>query len=63
VAEVKLDPMRETADIDESNNTWPKEIVQTKFQVQGAQQGGRNQPQPITRCRKQKRRRKRFSPL
>ena len=33
VATVKLDPMRETADIDESNNSWPKEIVQSKFQV------------------------------
>jgi hypothetical protein len=48
VASVKLDPMRETADIDETNNTWPKEIVQTKFQVFKTTQqgGGRNQAQP-----------------
>lgn len=61
VAEVKLDPMRETADIDESNNTWPKEIVQTKFQVfKAAQQGGRNQPQPNNPMQKAEEKRKAF---
>ena len=43
VATVKLDPMRETADIDESNNSWPKEIVQSKFQVFKAKQTARGQ--------------------
>ncbi|MGB8191096.1 MAG: M1 family metallopeptidase [Chitinophagaceae bacterium] len=43
VATVKLDPMRETADIDESNNAWPKEITQSKFQVFKAQQTVRGQ--------------------
>ena len=28
---IKLDPMRETADIDESNNSWPNVTVPTKF--------------------------------
>ncbi len=28
---IKLDPMRETADIDESNNNWPSVTVPTKF--------------------------------
>ena len=61
VAEVKLDPMRETADIDESNNTWPKEIVQTKFQVfKAAQQGGRNQPQPNNPMQKAEEKKKAF---
>jgi len=61
VTEVKLDPMRETADIDESNNKWPKEIVQTKFQVfKSNQQGGRNQPQPNNPMQKAEEKRKAF---
>jgi hypothetical protein len=43
VASVKLDPMRETADIDESNNAWPKDIVQSKFQIFKAKQAIRGQ--------------------
>ncbi len=46
VASVKLDPMRETADIDESNNTWGTIAEPSKFQVfkqkQGVQQQGIN---------------------
>ena len=38
VASIKLDPMRETADIDESNNSWPKAPVQSKLQVFKARQ-------------------------
>jgi hypothetical protein len=38
VSSVKLDPNRETADIDESNNSWPKVPEQTKFQVYKAKQ-------------------------
>ena len=61
VATVKLDPMRETADIDEANNTWPKEIVQTKFQVfKTTQQGGRNQPQPNNPMQKAEEKKKAF---
>ncbi len=33
VTAIRLDPMRETADIDESNNKWPKVPELTKFQV------------------------------
>jgi Peptidase family M1 domain len=33
VTSIKLDPMRETADIDESNNTWPKVEQPTAFQI------------------------------
>src|SRR6185369_15242356 len=34
VASIKLDPMRETADIDESNNSWPTvNSTPTKFQL------------------------------
>ena len=38
VSSVKLDPNRETADIDESNNSWPKVPEQTKFQIYKARQ-------------------------
>jgi hypothetical protein len=38
VASIKLDPMRETADIDESNNSWPKVETQTAFQIFKAKQ-------------------------
>jgi hypothetical protein len=33
VASIKLDPMRETADIDESNNTWGGKSQPSKFQL------------------------------
>ena len=33
VASIKLDPMRETADIDETNNYWGKMPEPSKFQV------------------------------
>jgi hypothetical protein len=33
VASIKLDPMRETADIDETNNSWPRISEPTKFEI------------------------------
>lgn len=33
VASIKLDPMRETADIDETNNTWGSGAAPSKFQL------------------------------
>jgi hypothetical protein len=33
VASIKLDPMRETADINESNNVWPAVEIPSKFQL------------------------------
>jgi peptidase M1-like protein len=38
VASIKLDPNRETADIDESNNSWPVVQTESKFQVFKARQ-------------------------
>jgi Peptidase family M1 domain len=40
VVSVKLDPMRETADINEKNNTWPVSDVPSKFQLFKARGGG-----------------------
>ena len=31
IVSIKVDPDLETADIDTSNNSWPKEITQSKF--------------------------------
>ncbi|MCW3467517.1 M1 family metallopeptidase [Chitinophaga nivalis] len=33
VATVKLDPLRETADIDENNNSWPREAAPSRFEL------------------------------
>lgn len=33
VSSIKLDPLKETADIDESNNNWPKISTPSKFQL------------------------------
>ena len=38
VQSIKLDPNRETADIDESNNSWPTVTTESKFQVFKAKQ-------------------------
>ena len=41
VASIKLDPMRETADINEGNNTWGSATAEpTRFQVYKQKQGG-----------------------
>jgi hypothetical protein len=45
VESIKLDPMRETADIDETNNSWPKIPELTKFEVfKARQQTARSTP-------------------
>jgi len=33
VASIRLDPYRETADIDELNNSWPRQAVPSKFEL------------------------------
>lgn len=38
---IKLDPMRETADIDEANNTWPVSEVPSRFQIFKSKNMGR----------------------
>jgi len=46
VASVRLDPMRETADIDETNNSWGAMPTATKFQLFKARQLPRGQTPP-----------------
>jgi hypothetical protein len=43
VSGIKLDPMRETADIDETNNNWPVKEMPTKFEIYKATQMSRGQ--------------------
>jgi hypothetical protein len=40
---IKLDPMRETADIDESNNSWPNVAEPSKFTLFKTKSVGRGQ--------------------
>jgi hypothetical protein len=56
VAGIKLDPMRETADIDESNNSWGNvQQEPSKFAVFKAKQGAaRGQSQGINPMQKAK---------
>jgi hypothetical protein len=41
VVAIKLDPLRETGDIDESNNSWPRVAAPTRFEMFKLQQGVR----------------------
>ena len=58
VASIKLDPMRETADIDEGNNSWGNSSAQpTKLQVFKARQQARGQstgPNPMQAAQEKK---------
>ncbi len=40
VASIKLDPLRETADINENNNLWPAFTTPSKFQLYKSRTGG-----------------------
>lgn len=41
VKSILLDPFKETADIDEENNSWPKTITKSRFEVYKAKRGSR----------------------
>jgi len=62
VASIKLDPMRETADIDETNNSWPTvNATPTKFQLfKMKQQNFRNPQQGINPMQKSAEKKKGF---
>ncbi|ULQ53653.1 M1 family metallopeptidase [Flavihumibacter fluvii] len=52
VKSIKLDPMRETADINENNNTWGTISEPSKFQLYKLKQGARGQSTGITPMQK-----------
>ncbi len=61
VASIKLDPMRETADIDESNNTWGSVAQEpSRFQVFKMKQAARGQSQGTNPMQKAEEKRKAF---
>ncbi|MCG9911325.1 MAG: M1 family metallopeptidase [Flavobacteriales bacterium] len=41
VVNIQVDPYRETADIDESNNSWPKVLSPSKFEIFKSKSSGR----------------------
>lgn len=53
VASIQLDPMKETADVDESNNIWGKEMPSTKFELfklkKGSIKGSPPNPMQVAR--------------
>lgn len=56
VASILLDPMKETADIDTNNNTWPSVTAPSKFTIFKAKQGVRgasNGMNPMKAAKKQ----------
>ncbi|MBN9298147.1 MAG: M1 family peptidase [Filimonas sp.] len=52
VSAVKLDPMRETADIDENNNSWPKVDQPSNFSIYKTKQAARGQSQGLNPMQK-----------
>jgi hypothetical protein len=60
VASLKLDPMRETADIDESNNTWGTMPAPSKFTVFKQKQQTRGQSTGINPMQKAEEKKKGF---
>ena len=47
VVSIQLDPMRETADIDESNNSWPRLEQQSKFKLFKSRTSSPRTPNPM----------------
>lgn len=52
VTSIKLDPMKETADINENNNTWGTIAEPSKFQLYKLKQGARGQSSGLTPMQK-----------
>ncbi|MEJ7671440.1 MAG: hypothetical protein WKF59_01645 [Chitinophagaceae bacterium] len=53
VTGIRLDPMRETADIDENNNIWPAIDLPNKFQLYKSRQNNRGQSSGVNPMQKQ----------
>jgi hypothetical protein len=43
VKSIIIDPFKETADIDESNNSWPKTIAESRFDIYKTKKIGRGE--------------------
>ena len=53
VTAIRLDPYKETADIDESNNNWPVKQVPSRFQVYKKHKE-KEEPNPMQKAMKKK---------
>ena len=53
VTSIRIDPFKETADVDESNNNWPVRAVPTRFQVFKSNKSV-SPPNPMQKARKNK---------
>ena len=63
VASIKLDPLRETADVNEGNNSWGQMPVASKFQMFKAKQQARGQStgiNPMQKAREKDKEKKAF---
>ncbi len=56
VVKFKVDPYRETADINEANNSWPREVQMTRFEQFMSTGGRRGRPGQTNPMKKQKER-------
>jgi hypothetical protein len=63
VRSIKLDPERETADIDESNNSWPRAMVPTRFELFNSKPCQEVPPAGLTQCNNQKQPTKKNAPI
>jgi hypothetical protein len=60
VKSIQLDPMKETADINESNNSWGTIAAPSKFQLYKLKQAARGQSTGITPMQKAMEKKKGF---
>jgi len=60
VASIKLDPLRETADIDESNNTWGTMPAPSRFTLFKQKQQARGQSTGVNPMQKAQEKKKGF---
>jgi len=54
VKSIVIDPFKETADIDESNNSWPKTIVESRFDIFKTKKLGRGENLDLNMMQKAK---------
>ncbi|MGN6508100.1 MAG: hypothetical protein ACTHLD_01400 [Chitinophaga sp.] len=54
VTAIRLDPLRETADINEANNSWPRQAVPSRFELfkmEAGPRGTNNRVNPMQRAK------------
>lgn len=54
VVRIQLDPLRETADIDEENHQWPRTVIHSRFDVYKAKREAEEESTPMKRLKNSK---------